>query len=78
MQTYKSQSNTRPLEWDITSSPTTVYHNYSVVESEKEGEISYEYAVDKMTHQEYNIHLQRQITTQQTIIDEILLANLGV
>jgi len=78
MQTIKSQSNERPQEWDITSSGTMVYHNYNVIEVEKEGVISYEYDVDKMTHQEYNIQLQYQIDKQKEVIDQLLALSSGV
>ena len=83
MTTITSQSNTKPIEWDIKSSPTTVWHNYSVEEITQDGEKSYKYKTDKMTHQEYNLYLveklqqqQATITEQQDVINTILLDNL--
>lgn len=61
MESYKSESNEMPIEWDIMSSLTTVFHNYNVVKSHKDGRDIYIFDVEKMTHQEYNLRLQSEI-----------------
>ena len=77
MQHYKAHSNVIPPEWDIQSSETTAYHNYNVVEiSNEDGQVLYEYDVDKMTHQEYNIHLQEQLTQISNVLDQVIITSL--
>lgn len=61
MESYKSESNEMPIEWDIMSSPTTVFHNYNVVKSVRDELDVYSFDVEKMTHQEYNLRLQSEI-----------------
>lgn len=61
MQTFKSQSDVKPPEWDLTSSPTTVYHNYDVETKTDENGTHFEYMVDKMDFQECGIILLGQI-----------------
>ena len=55
MKHYKSASTERPPEWDTTSSPEVVYHNYNVVEvlATEEKPLLYEYEVDHYTRMEY-------------------------
>ena len=55
MKHYKSASTERPPEWDTTSSPEVVYHNYNVVEvpATEENPLMYEYEVDHYTRMEY-------------------------
>lgn len=55
MKTYKSQSTEQPLEWDTTSSETTVYHNENVivVEATETSPIMYNYDVTEYTKSEY-------------------------
>ena len=73
MTTYISKSTVKPIEWDITSSPTTAYHNYNVKEIEAKndlengiGRIEYEYTTDKMTQQEYNVYVTNKINILET------------
>ena len=73
MTTYISKSTVKPIEWDITSSPTTVYHNYNVKEIEVKndlengiGRIEYEYTTDKMTQQGYNVYVTNKINILET------------
>jgi len=73
MKTILSQSTVRPEEWDIQSSPTTVWHNYGVEEIAKDDETSYKYKTDKMTMQEYNLLLVKKLQEQQTVINTLLL-----
>lgn len=55
MKTYKSQSTVLPLEWDATSSETTVYHNENVVvtEATERSPVMYNYDVTEYTKSEY-------------------------
>ena len=55
MKTYKSQSTEQPLEWDATSSETTVYHNENVivVEATETNPVMYNYDVTEYTKSEY-------------------------
>ena len=55
MKTYKSQSTVLPLEWDTTSSETTVYHNENVVvtEATETSPVMYNYDVTEYTKSEY-------------------------
>ena len=78
MTTMKSQSNVKPVEWDILSSPTTVYHNYNVVEKQIDESVIYEYDTDKMTQQEYIIFITERLNRQQEAIDALTLSSLGV
>ena len=83
MITLLSQSDVKPMEWDIKSSPTTVWHNYDMEEITQDGEKLYKYKTDKMSHQEYNLYLveklqqqQTTITKQQDVINTLLLKEL--
>ena len=55
MNMYKSESTVSPIEWDLTSSGTTVYHNYNIVEKPANGDKPkvYQYDVDEHTKAEY-------------------------
>lgn len=55
MKHYKSASTERPPEWDTTSSPEVVYHNYNIVEvpATDENPLMFEYEVDQYTRMEY-------------------------
>ena len=78
MTTMKSQSNVKPVEWDILSSPTTVYHNYNIEEKQIDDGVIYEYETDKMTQQEYIIFITERLNRQQEAIDALTLSSLGV
>lgn len=79
MKIFTSRSKERPVEWDIQSSPTTVYHNYNVFKKvDADGTDFFEYTTGKMTHQEYNLTLVKRIEEQQAIIDSLVVANLEV
>lgn len=55
MKEYKSQSTVIPLEWDTESSPTTVYHNFNVIEIMEIQDFPqmYEYDVEEYTRAAY-------------------------
>ena len=55
MNMYKSESTIFPIELDLASSGTTVYHNYNVVEKPANGDRPkvYQYDVDEYTKAEY-------------------------
>lgn len=55
MKSYQSSSTVRPEEWDKTSSPGRVYHNYNVIEAPADGEnpLMYHYDVDEYSRMEY-------------------------
>lgn len=62
MKTYKSQSTEIPIEWDLISSKTTIYHNINISPlplKEDEPKFyestpqSYEYDVEEYTKEEY-------------------------
>ncbi len=76
MRTYKSESNVIPAE--LVVSVDTVYHNYNVVEKEKEDEQGkttyYEYDVDEYTCQEY---ILSQLKENGQSIDDIVTMLLG-
>jgi len=78
MTTMKSQSNVKPVEWDILSSPTTVYYNYNIEEKQIDDGVIYEYDTDKMTQQEYIIFITERLNRQQEAIDALTLSSLGV
>ena len=77
MQTIKSQSSIKPIEWDVESSPTTVYHNYNVVEKQIDEGIIYEYDTDKMSQQEYSIYITERLNRQDEVIETLTLSSLG-
>lgn len=54
MKKYKSQSTIMPNEWDLDSSETCVYHNYSITTQENDGVTMYNYEVDEYTRREYD------------------------
>ena len=77
MKTYSSQSTIKPVEWDVTSSPTAVYHNYNVkVTTNDDGTTMYIYDVDKMTFQEYTLWLSNTVQEQQELIDTLVFDKL--
>ena len=78
MQTYTSRSNTRPPEWDLTSSPTTAYHNYNIKELQDESGLCFEYTVDKMTLQECNVFLLGKIAELESVKDDLNVTNAAV
>ncbi len=57
MRSYNSESTNRPVEWDLTSSPTHVYHNTDIVEVEAHGDIPtmFHYRVVEYTREEYAV-----------------------
>ena len=72
MTTIISKSDIKPAEWDIASSPTTVYHNYDIQEIKNEdGTVEYRYKTDKMTHQEYSLQLVRTLQEQKQISTDL-------
>ena len=78
MQTIKSQSTVKPIEWDVKSSPTTVYHNYNVTEKQTDDGSVYEYDTDKMSQQEYSIYITERLNRQDKVIETLTLSSLGV
>lgn len=78
MQTIKSQSSIKPIEWDVESSPTTVYHNYNVTEKQTDEGIIYEYDTDKMSQQEYSVYITERLNRQDEVIETLTLSSLGV
>ena len=77
MQTIKSQSTVKPIEWNISSSPTTVYHNYNVTEKQIDDGSVYEYDTDKMSQQEYSIYITERLNRQDEVIETLTLSSLG-
>jgi hypothetical protein len=77
MQTIKSQSSIKPIEWDVESSPTTVYHNYNVTEKQTDEGIIYEYDTDKMSQQEYSVYITERLNRQDEVIETLTLSSLG-
>lgn len=62
MKSYIEHSDGPLPEWDVRSSPTTVYHRRNMREvTDADGRTTYEYDTDKMTQQEYNLQLQEQL-----------------
>lgn len=55
VKSYKSSSTRRPAEWDKTSSPGLVFHNFNVVEvaATDENPLMYHYDVDEYELAEY-------------------------
>lgn len=55
MKNYKSTSTEMPPDWDATSSPEVVYHNYDVVEvpATEGNPTMYRYEVEEYTRLEY-------------------------
>lgn len=55
MKSYQSSSTVRPEEWDKTSSPSKVYHNYNVTETPEsaDNQRMYHYDVDEYGRIEY-------------------------
>ena len=78
MQTYTSQSNTRPPEWDLTSSPTTAYRNYNIKEMQGEDGPYFEYTVDKMTLQECNVFLLGKVSELEAVKDDLNVTNAAI
>lgn len=78
MTTMKSQSNVKPVEWDILSSPTTVYHNYNIIEKQIDDGAVYEYDTDKMSQQEYSVYITERLNRQDEVIESLTLSSLGV
>ena len=73
MKHYKSASTERPPEWDTTSSPGVVYHNYNVTEvpATEENPLMYEYEVEQYTRMEY-------LEAENTRLRQTINALLGV
>ena len=73
MKHYKSASTERPPEWDTTSSPETVYHNYNIVEvpATEDNPLMYEYEVEQYTRMEY-------LEAENTRLRQTINALLGV
>jgi len=72
MKQYKSQSSVLPLEWDTTSSETTVYHNENIVEqpATETTPIMYNYDVTEYTkseYQDYKIAKLEQLVAQLVV-----------
>ena len=55
MKTVKSQSTTRPPEWDTESSPEVVYHNFDVEEvaQTEEAPAMFDYTQEQYSRLEY-------------------------
>ena len=77
MTTMKSQSNVKPVEWDVYSSQTTVYHNYNIIEKQIDDGSVYEYDTDKMSQQEYSIYITERLNRQDEVIETLTLSSLG-
>lgn len=73
MKHYKSASTEKPPEWDTTSSPEVVYHNYNVTEvpATEENPLMYEYEVEQYTRMEY-------LEAENTRLRQTVNALLGV
>jgi len=78
VKSYKSSSTERPPEWDKTSSPGSIYHNYNVVEvpATDENPPMFHYDVDEYEPLEY-IKIQDQqidnLKTQTDLLTECVL-----
>lgn len=77
MKTYVSESNIKPVEWQLEK--TRVYHNTNVVEAERQIDAEtvekyFKYDVSEMTYDEYNLLLNK---SNSEAIDEIVIAMLG-
>lgn len=73
----KSASNEIPPEWDTTSSPTTVYHNFNMVEvPPREGEesVSYEYDQEQYTREEYLLLMAKNTEDRMSAAEDAILA----
>ena len=77
MKNYKSASTERPPEWDTTSSPETVYHNYNVVEvpATEENPHMFEYEVDQYTRMEYLEHEAAKQEKLRAKLEEAMASN---
>ena len=75
MKTYKSMSATVPIEWDVDSSKTCIYHNYNVASIPATEDLPemYRYMVDEYTKEEYH-HYKLQ---QQDAENEMLMVALA-
>ena len=70
MKQYKSSSMVKPIEWDTTSCPVIVYHNFNVIEEVSAEGTIYKYDVIEYSRDEYhNIQLQ----DMNSAIDDILV-----
>ena len=86
----KAQSSTKPMEFDTTSSSTTVYQRKNITEVTKENEINaegmpstmWEYDERKMSHDEYLQVAQQynseKLNTLSSVLDDIQLALLDL
>ncbi len=52
----KSESTVMPLELDHTSSPTTVYMRKNITQTERDGQIFYEYDEAKLSNFDYQAY----------------------
>lgn len=70
----KSQSTTRPPEWDADSSPAVVYHNFDVVEvpTGEDTPAMYDYTQEVYTRQEYAEYLARMSEAHAAELEEQL------
>ena len=77
MKNYKSASTERPPEWDTTSSPETVYHNYNVAEvpATEEKTHMFEYEVDQYTRMEYLEHEAAKQEKLRAKLEEAMASN---
>ena len=82
MKTVKSSSTVRPVEWDTTSSETTVYHNFDVVEKPAQGgefpqPAMFEYMQTQYSRAEYADHRINQNTADIAYISMMADVDLG-
>lgn len=77
MKHYKSASTERPPEWDTTSSPEVVYHNYNVTEvpATDENPPMFEYEVDRYTRMEYLEHEAAKQEKMRAKLEEAMASN---
>lgn len=76
MKTLISQSTVRPPEWDTTSSSTTVYHNYNIVEvpGDEDTPTMFNYDQDVYTREEYNQQLAADTAARVSLAEAAILA----
>lgn len=77
MRQMKSMSNVYPAEWDTTSSPTTIYHNFNVVEvppREEDDQTTYEYDQVQYTRDEYLLLMAKNADDRMSAAENAILA----
>ena len=76
MQIIKSESTDRPAAWDVTTSPSTVYHNFNVEEvpATDDTPARFVYDQEQYTRAEYDAMQRDRIERLEAAQDDILIA----